>query len=268
MRRWKFSTRPLVALAALALAAGSCIARSEGRFEKQTVDDGGGKGPINLDGGVTDAKGELPPIDPHAVLGVEPPHGPWNGGQTVIVRGNGFTSKVRVWFGETEVAPADLLPIDAERVQITVPPGMTGAVDVMAQNADDASTRRTLIGGYTYDSFYAEPASGPTGGGTLIELHGQATKWNDKTKVLIDLLPCTDLKASGPTELTCKTPASTPGTKPIRVTTEDDVSVDVLDALTYAIRRVASRPRGSIHVPPNPPRFHQPFEFALSLIHI
>lgn len=212
----------------------SCFARPEGTFQKPTDDDAGKPGPIVIDGSSPgDAKGELPAADAHAVLGVDPPHGPWNGGQTVMVRGNGFTSKVRVWFAGNEIPSSDLVPVDAERVQVVVPPGSAGPVDVTAQNGEDESTRRTLLGGYDYDSFYAEPKNGPTSGGTLVKLYGQGTNWNDKVSVLVDFLPCTDVVLTSPTELECKTPASTPGVKPIRVTTEDKVSVDVLDAFTY-----------------------------------
>ncbi len=212
-------------------AAGSCFAQPEGVFQKPTDDDGGPS--IVIDGSSGDAKGELPPTDPHAVLGVDPPHGPWNGGQTVMVRGNGFDSKARVWFAGNEIPSSDLVPVDAERVQVVVPPGAAGPVDVTVQNGTDASTKRTLLGGYEYDAFYAEPKSGPTSGGTLVKLYGQGTHWNSQVKVLVDLLPCTDVTVTSDTELECKTPKSTPGTKPIRVTTEDAVSVDVLDAFTY-----------------------------------
>lgn len=224
----------LALTAAVIAAFSSCVARPEGTFQKPTDDDAGKPGPIVIDGSSSsDAKGELPPTDPHAVLGVDPPHGPWNGGQTVMVRGNGFDSKVRVWFGTVEIPSTDLVPVDAERVQVLVPPGTAGAVDVTAQNGKDSSTKRTLIGGYEYDAFYAEPKSGPTSGGTLVKLHGQGTKWSGKVEVLVDFMPCTDVVVVSATELECKTPQSTPGTKPIRVTTEDGVKVDVLDAFTY-----------------------------------
>jgi hypothetical protein len=222
-----------LAFGALVALAGSCIARPEGQFQKPTADDAGKMPPILVDGGSGDAKGELPPLDPHAVLSVDPPHGPWNGGQTVMVRGNGFTNQVRVWFGSKQVPDADLVPVDAQRVQVVVPPGAAGPVDITAQNGDDASTSRTLLGGFEYDAFYAEPKSGPTSGGTLITLHGQGTKWNAATKVFVDLLACTDVSVKSPTELVCKTPKSSPGAKPIRVETDDGVKVDVLDAFTF-----------------------------------
>jgi hypothetical protein len=228
--RWfLLSTSILLGLALV--TAGSCIARNEGEFHRPTDDDGGID--ITLDSGTSDSKSELPPTDPHALLGVDPPHGPWSGGQLVIVRGNGFSSKARIWFGTDEVLAESVVPVDAERVQVLVPPGKAGAVDITAQNGDDETTKRTLIGGYEYDSFYAQPASGPTSGGTIIKLFGQSTKWDSDTEVQIDLVPCIDIVVASETELSCKTPVGTPGTKPIRVKTADGVVVDVLDAFTY-----------------------------------
>ena len=34
------------------------------------------------------------------------------------MRGNGFTSKVRVWFGATEVNEAQSVPVDPQHVQV------------------------------------------------------------------------------------------------------------------------------------------------------
>jgi hypothetical protein len=110
---------------------------------------------------------------------------------------------------------------------------MAGAVDVIAQNGDDDSTRAMLPGGYEYDRFYAEPASGPTSGGTVITLRGQGTDWSDSTTVLVDNKPCDAVDVKNAHELSCTTPPGTPGSKPIRVVTGDGVAVDVLDAFTY-----------------------------------
>jgi hypothetical protein len=51
--------------------------------------------------------------------------------------------------------------------------------------------------------------------------------------VEIDQLPCPVVSLVSATELTCTTPAGTPGSKSIRVTTKDHVAVDVLDAFSY-----------------------------------
>ncbi len=211
----------------------ACLARDEGAFEKQYSDDGGPPAAIEAGPSIDDAKSELPPVDPHGVQGVDPPHGPWSGGQLALVRGNGFSSSVRVWFGATEVSQPDLVPIDAKRVQVVVPAGSAGSVDVRVQNGNDASTARSIIGGYTYDDFFLEPSAGPTSGGTRVTLKGSGTNWSDGTEVLIDLAPCTDVSIVGKTEMTCTTPPAPPGAKLVRVTTPDAVSVDVLDGFTY-----------------------------------
>ena len=235
MRSW---WRPLGALGALSLVATAfapgCLSRADAPFTRVTDrDDGGGASGINVEGGTPDAKVELPPAAPHAVLGVSPPHGSFAGGGLALISGNGFTGEARVWFGDTLLDKTAIMPIDPQRIQITVPPGHAGAVDVSVQNGSDESTRATLDGGYSYDQFYADPASGPTSGGTRITLVGDGTRWSSKTEVTIDQNPCVVDEVVSKTELRCTTPAGTPGSKPIRVSTSDGVDVDVLDAFVY-----------------------------------
>ncbi|MGE0327906.1 MAG: IPT/TIG domain-containing protein [Polyangiaceae bacterium] len=214
------------------LALGACVARGENPLTRQTDDDAGGP-PILDGGGGKDSSFDLPDAAPHAVLGVDPPHGPWIGGDLVTIRGNGFSSAARVWIGGLEVPASDVLAIDPTRLQVTVPPGNPGAQTVEVQNADDASTHGALLGGYSYDLFYAEPDTGPTSGGTRVTLRGKGTNWSDGTQVLVDLKPCTNVVVKATDALECSVPATTQGTKPIRVTTPDTVSVDVLDAFVY-----------------------------------
>ncbi len=216
-------------------AVSACISRADAPFTLQTDrDDGGGGTGINVEGGTSDAGVALPPSAPHAVLSVDPPHGSFAGGGLALVRGNGFDSNARVWFGEVELDKTAIVPIDPQRVQVTVPAGHAGTVDVSVQNGTDDSTRASLSNGYSYDQFYADPASGPTSGGTLITLKGDGTKWDTKTTVEIDQVACPIAQVVSPTELTCTTPAGTPGSKAIRVTTKDHVQVDVLDAFSYS----------------------------------
>src|SRR5450432_3226628 len=218
MRTWRL---PLCVAGVLVLAVGAvsaCISRADAPFTRVTDrDDGGGGTGINVEGGTSDASVELPPTEPHAVLSVDPPHGSFAGGGLALVRGNGFTSSARVWFGDVELDPSAIVAIDPQRVQVTVPAGHAGEVDVSVQNGKDASTRASLNGGYSYDQFYADPNSGPTSGGTLITLKGDGTKWNEHTTVSIDQLDCPISELVSPTELTCTTPADTQGSKPIRV---------------------------------------------------
>lgn len=209
----------------------SCIPRSDEPLRRQTDDDAG-LDPSQLDGDAGDERRDLPDAAPHTVLGVDPAHGSFAGGQLATVRGNGFRGNARVWFGDEEVPQEDTLAVDPTRIQVTVPAGTSGLVDVVAQNGDDESTRVMLADGYYYDSFYVEPASGPTSGGTLLTLHGNGTEWDEETTVLVDLEPCEVEEVTSPTELTCRAPPGTAGSKPVRVVAGHD-ETDVLDAFVY-----------------------------------
>jgi hypothetical protein len=101
------------------------------------------------------------------------------------------------------------------------------------QNGEDASTRRSLRGGFVYDPFYLEPASGPSSGGTRVTLRGDGTRWNETSDVFIDLKPCENKTFVSPTEIACTTPVGTAGAKTVRVRTENDPDLDVLDAYNY-----------------------------------
>jgi IPT/TIG domain len=221
------------------LAMGACIAIAPEGIHQHSAAGGGGSGAGGDTGIDSDAgpPANPPPdastVDPHAVIGATPSHGPFAGGGSVLVRGNGFTSKVRVWFGATEVNETESVPIDPQHVQVVAPAGTAGTVDLTAQDGSDASTSRTLAGGYTYDALYAVPNTGPTPGGTVIEIVGQGTAWDTTTVAKIDNMPCTTLTVNSPTLLTCTVPADTPGSKTITVTTGAE-TILVLDAYVYA----------------------------------
>lgn len=218
-----------MAAVALASTAVACRATSTNPFSRPTDDPDGG--PIVIGGG--GRSGDVPQATPHALLAIEPTHGPFSGGTVVRLRGNGFAGNVRVWFGDNEVPPEDVIALSPQRVQVVAPPGEAGAVDVVAQNGDDESTRVAFKSGFTYDSFYAEPNTGPTSGGTLVRLYGQGTSWDEDTEVFIDREPCEIVDVIGPEELVCRAPAGAAGSRPIRVTTSDGVAVDLLDGFTY-----------------------------------
>lgn len=210
----------------------SCLARRDKPFTRQTDDDAGAPDAIALDGAVPDVSPDALEIAPHAVLGIDPPHGPFAGGTLVMIRGNGFESNARVWFGDVEVDKSSVTPVDPQRIQVVTPPGATGAVDITVQNGKAASTAATLAGGYTYDRFFAVPSSGPTSGGTIITLQGDNTSWDESTEVEIDRQPCTELSVASPTKLFCTTPPSEAGAKVLSVRS-GGVREDVLDGFTY-----------------------------------
>jgi hypothetical protein len=211
----------------------SCLARRSETFVRQTDDDAGPPDATSLDmPDAGDAAPDALDIAPHAVLGIDPPHGPFKGGTHVTIRGNGFASDTRVWFGDVEVPQSSLTPLDPQRLELDTPAGSSGSVDVRVQNGDAESTGASLSGGFTYDAFYAEPADGPTSGGTIITLKGDDTEWDESTSVEIDRHPCTDVKLVSPSELSCTTPPGDAGAKVLSVINGDDVE-DVLDGFSY-----------------------------------
>jgi hypothetical protein len=211
----------------------SCVARRDKPFQRQTDDDAGPQNPIELDSGLPDALPDALDIEPHAVLGVDPPHGPYSGGTLVMIRGNGFDSSARVWFGEVEVDRERVTPVDPQRIQVLTPPGAAGEVDVRVQLGSDESTSAGLTGGYSYDRFYATPSSGPTSGGTIITLRGDTTSWDESTRVEIDRKPCTGVDILSPTSLTCTTPAAEAGARVLSVIDGEGAREDVLDGFIY-----------------------------------
>lgn len=219
-----------VVASVLLLSLGGCRARGTGltfREAPEPDDD------IIVDGTPPPAP-PAPDASPHALLAVAPSHGPFSGGTIVNLRGNGFTSNVRVWFGDEELPQESVIALSPERVQVVTPPGAAGSVDIVAQNGKDTSTRVVIEEGFIYDAFYADPPSGPTDGGTLIHLYGHGTEWDEETRVTIDREPCEVVDVVSEEELVCRTPAGAAGARTVRVTTEDGVAVDVLDAFSYA----------------------------------
>ncbi len=234
MRFARLSFAWIVAIAG-AVAAASCIASAPTGIHRSTDEGGSGSsGDLGLDGSapLPDSSFDAGPSDPHAVLGTKPSHGPFAGGERIVVNGAGFGAKSRVWFGATEADPKAVVPIDPTMLQVDTPPGNAGPVDISVQNGDDASTRRTLAGGYVYDKLYAAPPSGPVSGGTVIEIIGQGTAWDATSVPKIDQKPCTTVTIDTPTLIACTVPKGTPGAKSVSVTTGSETIV-VLDAYTY-----------------------------------
>jgi hypothetical protein len=219
---------------ASAVVAACLPTRPEGDVSRiQDRQDGGESGVVMaVDGGST-LPGTDAGDDPHGVAGVSPPHGAFSGGQRAIVSGTGFSFHPRVWFGASEVPASDVVAISSKKLQVAVPAGAPGTVDVAVQSGDDASTRRVLPGAYTYDSFYADPTSGPTSGGTVLALHGSGTSWDASTTVTLGGMPCGQLAVKSAVELTCVTPPEPPGSKPLVVTAGGSVTT-VLDGFVYS----------------------------------
>lgn len=230
--RWLVPGGWLLALLGVAALAASCIATSPEGIHRQTDQDAGTTIDFEDASGVGGSPVTGPTTtDPHAVVGATPSHGPFVGGGAVLISGKGFEPDVRVWFGDAEAS--GVIPVSPTAVQVDAPPGAAGPVELSAQNGDDASTRRTLPAGYSYDALYTVPSSGPVAGGTVITVYGASTHWTADSVATVDDHPCTTQNVRSGTELECTVPKGTPGAKVVRVVTGDD-SVSALDAFTYA----------------------------------
>ena len=195
--------------------------------------DDAGSSSIGLDdGGFTRSDVDLG--DSFALEGLTPSHGPFSGGTRSAISGRGFSSKLHVFLGTTEVPAASLLASDPTHAAIVTPPGPPGFVDVRIRD-DSTAKERILPKGFFYDAFVVQPDSGATSGGTRIALTGSGTAWQSVgTKVAIGGVPCTEVAVSAPTKLECVTPAGAPGSKDVTVTTSDGKMIQARDAFTYS----------------------------------
>ncbi|HVZ36460.1 MAG TPA: IPT/TIG domain-containing protein, partial [Polyangiaceae bacterium] len=188
----------------------------------------------------------LGPLDAHALLGIDPAHGPFRGGSIAVLRGNGFSSQVRVWFGDVEVPHDQVQVTRADRVQVTVPAGSPGDVKLATRDGEDADTHRELANGYHYDGFYADPDTTSASGGTIITLHGSGTGWTSDTQVQLDGAPCGFVAlrnlADGEQELDCNAPAGSEGEKTLSITNGDSTET-VIGGVTYT---PATQPQGGL----------------------
>jgi IPT/TIG domain-containing protein len=227
-------------VAGVALIA-SCSSGNSELASRRPAAAGDGGDAANFLGGEpaalpTPVPGTLPPIAEHAVLGVEPAHGPFQGGQVAVIRGNGFSSQVRVWFGDLEVPADQVTATRADRVQVVVPAGSPGSVTVTAQNGELEASRASLDAGYHYDAFFAQPDHAPESGGSTITLIGAQTAWDTDTVVQVDQAACEVLEVRGEKgaaqELDCRLPQGTEGQKSIAITTGDTVD-NIIGAFSY-----------------------------------
>jgi len=124
------------------------------------VDDSGADGDVQSDGDSdsdadadfdTDGDSFVPDggLDPRALTGLLPNHGPFSGGAEVLLRGRGFVEDAEVRFGERLVDPVDVTFLDDNRVRVVTPPGEPGTVDVTM--SFPGGELLTLAEGYTYD---------------------------------------------------------------------------------------------------------------------
>jgi hypothetical protein len=238
MRNWRAGKQPrrhlwpiVVALSPLSAMVAACLPGS-GPPLNPHEDDAGAPSSIDLSG----EGGLLADVDlgdPFAVTGLLPSHGPWTGGTRATITGRGFPSGVKVWIGSTALDPSEVFASDPTRASVVTPAGTPGAADVRVRN-DATAQERTLVGGFFYDALVVSPSSGATTGGTRIVLRGSGTHWTSGSVVAVGGQPCTSLSFTDSTDLACTTPAGSPGSQDVTVTTAGGALDQARDAFTYS----------------------------------
>ena len=196
------------------------------------VDDAGAAPSVSLggDGGLL---GDVDLGDPFAVTGLQPSHGPWTGGTRTTIAGRGFSSSIQVWIGGTLLDSSAVFASDPTRISILTPPGTPGPADVRIRNVAMAQ-ERTMQAGFFYDSLVVTPSSGATTGGTRIGVRGSGTRWTTASTVMVGGQPCTALTVTDATDLSCTTPAGSPGSQDVAVSNADGTVDLARDAFTYS----------------------------------
>jgi len=163
------------------------------------------------------------------VVGVVPDHGPFVGGNEVVIRGSNFDEGAEARFAGNLVQPRDTVLTDARRLTVRPPAGRPGEVEV---SVELGGRRAVLPNGYRYDAIYADPPDGSIAGGTRITVHGMGTHFSGATTVTLDGAPCVDVQVSAPERLSCTTPAHPEGRAALAVETGDE-RINVPEAYLY-----------------------------------
>jgi hypothetical protein len=210
------------------MVAGACLPGA-GPALSDGDDAGSGTG-TDLSGDSGLQRSDVDLGDPFALYGLTPSHGPFGGGTTARLAGQGFTPKLRVFLGDKEVPT---VAGDPTRAVVVTPPNTPGWVDVKIR--DDATAQeRILKKGFFYDSFVVVPDSGATSGGTRIRLTNAGVPWKTPLKVTIGGAACATPTSTDGKTAECVTPAGSPGSKDVAVIEPDGTTTQAREAFTYS----------------------------------
>ena len=219
--------RQLAALGAFFVV--SCLPSSSSTFYDIDATPSGAIGPGASDAGDGRDVGASLAFD---LFGATPSHGPYNGGTRVQLTGRGFPSNLKVIVNNVDVASADVTASEPQRATVIMPPGKSGYASIAVVDPSSGQ-RRTVDKAFFYDSFYVEPASGSTVGGTRIRITTDGLTFSSSTSVTIDGKTCEGVSLEDTTHISCITPANTAGSKEVTVTT-GTVTTQARDAFIYS----------------------------------
>lgn len=165
------------------------------------------------------------------IEGIEPPVGWLAGGETVVVRGEGFTPSTRIFFGEVEVP----VRLGETGLEVTVPRGSApGAIQVEAMDGTSSAFHPFvyLDPAATGFALYAvAPDRGPVEGGNEITLLGSGFDAGGLVAYFDDI-PLDSLMLESGNVARVLAPEGTAGTVDVRVRTAEGMKT-LPDAYRY-----------------------------------
>lgn len=179
-------------------------------------------------------RGELPQgytyWPPPALLAVDPPIGPIQGGNEVVVTGAGFRPGVSLTFnGRLAV----VLESTDNTLRVRVPPGQEGSADLVATNPD--GQQGLGPGLYTYLGpprlLQVVPDRGLTLGGERVDLLGE--NFFTGMEATLDGQLCAALRVQSPRQATCLTPPHDAGVVDVAVQNVDGQRGELPQGFTY-----------------------------------
>jgi hypothetical protein len=194
--------------------------------------DAGPSGAIGPAGDAgADVRGDVGASLSFDLFGATPSHGPVSGGTRVLLTGRGFPSDLKVAVNNVDVQGTDVMASEPQRATVIMPAGKGGFASISITDPTSGHTRK-VSDAFFYDSFYVEPASGSTVGGTRVRVTADGLSFDSSTSVTIDGKPCAGVSVEDKAHLSCTTPANTAGSKEVTVTT-GSTTTQARDAYVY-----------------------------------
>lgn len=144
----------------------------------------------------------------------DPEHGPFRGGTTTLVRGQGFRETDTVWVGGRVVLSQEF--IDSRRFEVVTPPGEPGDAAIEVRRNGDLARKDAA---FLYDAIALDPPGGSVAGGTFVTLTGWGTDFTGVTDVRFDGVPLTGVTVLSALRLTGYTPPGIAGDADVVVRT-------------------------------------------------
>jgi len=171
-------------------------------------------------------------VGPPTVASVSPASGPTAGGTTVTIDGMNFANGATVTIGG--VPATGITVVNPTTITAIAPAHAAGASTVVITNPDTQSGAG--VNGFTYIApapviASVTPGSGPTTGGTVLNIGGSA--FVSGAAVTVGGVAATGVSVIGATSITATAPAHPAGTVTVAVTNPDAQSASLVNSFTY-----------------------------------